>query len=89
MSAKAVNFKMDESEISEMKTMAGIFHMSLTDYVKNAIAEYSAKLKKDPYYRLTMNVENADADETKEVLNAIDDLSDDDLEIASTKQFSI
>ncbi|MCC6093524.1 MAG: hypothetical protein LIV24_00630 [Eubacterium sp.] len=86
---KAMNFKMDEKEIAEMKSIANIFHMSVTDYIKNAIADYSAKLKQDPFYRLTINARNADPEETEEVLNSIDSLSDDDLEIVSTKHFSI
>jgi hypothetical protein len=88
MAAKALNFKMDEAEIMDMKEIAGVFHMSVTDLVKNAVKEYVAELKKDPYYRLTANVQDASAEESEEILSEIEGLSDDDLAIVSAKRFS-
>ena len=89
MTAKAMNFKFEESEIKDMKHVAGVFHMSVTDLVKNALKEYIGELKQDPFYRLTANVEDADAQETSEILSEIDKLSDDDLSIASKKQVKL
>ncbi len=47
------------------------------------------EMKKDPFYHLTANVEEADADESAEVLRAIEGLSDDDLSIVSVKSFDL
>ena len=89
MAAKALNFKMDEAEILDMKNVASVFHMTVTDVIKEAVREYVDKMKKDPFYRLTANVEDASAEETAEILEEIEGLSDDDLTIASTRQFSV
>jgi hypothetical protein len=89
MATKALNFKMDEAEILDMKEVAGVFNMSVTDLVKNAIKEYVAELKQDPFYRLTTNVQEASVEESEEILTAIGKMSDDDLTITSTKHFSV
>ena len=89
MAAKALNFKMDEMEIADIKHVATVYHKSITDVIKEGIREYVQKLKADPFYRLTANVEEADAEETAEILGAIDSLTDDDLSISQTRQFTV
>jgi hypothetical protein len=54
-----------------------------------AVDEYLAKMKNDPFYRLTVNVEDASEEETREILGELDTLSDDDLQIASVKHFNV
>ena len=87
MTTKALNFKMDEADINDMKKVAGVFNISVTDLVKQAVKEYIEELKNDPFYRLTVNVEDASAEETGEILAEIDHLNDDDLCITSTRHF--
>jgi len=89
MATKAMNFRMDETEIQDMRNVASVFHMTLTDYIKEAIKEYTKKKKEDPFYRLTANVEEASAEETTEILEEIEGLSNDDLTIATTRHFSV
>ncbi len=89
MAIKALNFKMEESDILDMKQVAGVFHMSVTDLIKNAVKQYITELKNDPFYRLTANVEAASEEETEEILAEIESLSDDDLTISSTKTFTV
>jgi hypothetical protein len=89
MATKALNFKMEETEIVNMKEVAGVFNMSLTELVKNAIDDYLAKLKKDPYYRLTANVQDASDEESEEILAEIEGMSDDDLDIVTVKHFKV
>lgn len=89
MAIKALNFKMEESDILDMKQVAGVFHMSVTDLIKNAVKQYIAELKNDPFYRLTANVEAVSEEETEEILAEIESLSDDDLTISSTKTFTV
>ena len=89
MAVKALNFKMDEAIIKDMKDVAGVYHMSMTDLIKEAIVEKLTALKKDPFYRLTACVEEASAEETEEILEDIESLSDDDLTIAATKRFIV
>ncbi len=89
MATKAMNFKMDESDILDMKHVAGVFNMSVTDLIKNAVKEYLAELKNDPFYRLTVNVQDASEEETEEILSEIEGLNEDDLTISSTKRFTV
>ena len=89
MAVKAMNFKMDEAEILDMKNVASVFHMTVTDVIKEAVREYVDKMKNDPFYRLTANVEDASAEETAEILDEIKGLSDDDLTISSARRFSV
>ena len=89
MAARALNFKMDEAIITAIKDVAGVYHMSMTDLIKEAIMEKLVSLKSDPFYRLTARVEEASAEETEEILADIESLSDDDLSIATTKRFSV
>lgn len=89
MATRALNFKMDESEILEMKKVASVFNISVTDLVREAVAEYLAELKKDPYYRLTANMDEASAEESEEILAGIEGLSDDDLTIVSAEHFTV
>ena len=89
MAVKAMNFKMDETEILDMKNVASVFHMTVTDVIREAVREYVDKMKNDPFYRLTANVEDASDEETAEILEEIEGLSDDDLTIASTRRFSV
>lgn len=89
MARKALNFKMEETDIIDMKTVAGIYNMSVTDLIKNAVKEYLKNLKRDPFYRLIANVQQASPDETEEILAKIENMTDDDLTIVSTKQFTV
>ncbi len=88
MAVKAMNFKMEEADIRDMKAVAGVYNMSVTDLIKNAVREYITELKKDPFYRLTTNIQEASAEESEEILGEIEGLTDDDLTIASVKRFN-
>ena len=89
MSVRAINFKMDEMQIDDVKHVASVYHMTITDLIKEAVSEYLEKMKADPFYRLTANVEEADAAESAEILDAINNMEDDDLAIASSERFTI
>ena len=89
MSVRAMNFKMDEAEIQEMKRVAGVYHMTVTDLIKNAVRSYISELKDDPFYRLTANVQEVSAEESEEILSAVSEMTDDDLTISSTTRFSL
>ena len=89
MATKALNFKMDEAEILDMKHVASVFNMSMTDVIKEAVREYVARMKKDPYYRLTINVQDASEDESAEILKEIRSLTGDELAISTSKQFTV
>lgn len=89
MAVRAMNFKMDEVQIDDVKHVASVYHMTITDLIKEAVSEYLEKMKADPFYRLTANVEEADTEESAEILDAINGLEDDDLAIASSERFTV
>lgn len=89
MAVKALNFKLDEEEIMDIKSVSLVFNMTMTEVIRQGIQEYVDKLKQDPFYKLTANIQDASPEETDEVLSAIDNLSDDDLTINSVKTISL
>ena len=62
--------------------------MTMIELIKEALKKYMKKLKKDPYYKLTVNVQEADRDESEEVISELDSMSNDDLSISSMKTVS-
>ena len=86
MAVKALNFKMEEEEILQMKEVASVFNMTLTDAYREAAKEFVEKMKKDPFYRLTANVRNASPEESAEILAEIESMTDDDLSIACVRE---
>lgn len=89
MATRALNVKMEEAEIQDMKDVASVFHMTLTELIRKGTKEYVDRLKKDPFYRLTANVQEASAEESAEILEEIEGLTDDDLSIASAERFAV
>ena len=89
MAARALNVKMEEAELQDMKDVASVFHMTLTELIKEATRDYIARLKKEPLYRLTANAQEASGEESAEILEEIEGLTDDDLSIASAERFAV
>ncbi len=86
MAMKAVNLKLDEADVLAVKQVASVFNMTMTDVVKEAVREYVDRMRKDPFYRLTSNIEDASCEENEEILAKLESLTDDDLTIAAKKQ---
>lgn len=89
MAVKAINFKLGDERINEIKKVANVFRITMTDVVNEALDAYLEEKKKDPFYRLTCNVEDICENEGEEILNALNSMSDDDLKIASVKRCTV
>lgn len=89
MASKAINLKLDEERIMDVKQVASVFHMTMTDVINEALDAYLPIMKADPFYRLTANVKDASQSENAEILSEINNLTDDDLEIATVKRFTV
>lgn len=89
MALKAMNIKMDEKRILDIKSVASVFQMTITDVFNEALDEYLEKVKKDPYFRLTAQMQEASESESAEILAELDELSDDDLTIVRKNSFSV
>ena len=89
MATRAINFKLDESRVIDVKRVASVFHMTMTDVINEALDAYLPTIKQDPFYRLTANVEEASKEESEEILEEIDRLSNEDLKIASVEHVTL
>ena len=89
MATRVMNFKLDEADVSAMRQVASVFNMTMTDVVREAIRDYVSRMKNDPFYRLTANVEDASPEESQEILDEIEGMTDDDLTITTRKQFAL
>ena len=89
MATKAINLKLDENRVLDMKNVASVFHMTMTDIINEALDAYLPKMKQDPFYRLSANVQSVSKEEEKEILAEIEQLTDGDLEITTVKHFTI
>ncbi len=89
MAAKAINMKLDEQLLNDIKKIASVYHMTFSDTVREALGEYIEKMEADPFFRLTANVEEASAEESEDILSAINGLTDEDLEIASRRTVKV
>ena len=81
MATKAMNFKLSEADIADLRRVADVYHMTMTDIIKEAIHEYVKQAQKDPYYRLTVNIEEASPQESAEILDHLERLTDEDLKL--------
>ncbi len=89
MATRAINLKLDESRVIDVKRVASVFHMTMTDVINEALDAYLPTVKQDPFYRLTANVEEASKEESEEILEEIDSLSNEDLKIASVEHVTL
>ena len=88
MAIRAMNFKLEDTDIADVRRVATVYNKTMTDVIREAIHEYLERAKKDPFFRLTANVEDASAEESAEILEEIEGLSDDDLSISSVRKFT-
>lgn len=89
MATRALNLKWDTDNLAEIKQVTQVYHMTLTEFFKEAAEDKLAEMKRDPFYRITANVADASQDESEEILDEINSLSDDDLAISSRKAVTI
>ncbi|MCR4991393.1 MAG: hypothetical protein K6A38_11110 [Lachnospiraceae bacterium] len=89
MATKPINLKLDENRVVDVKRVAAVFHMTITEVINEALDAYLPAMKQDPFYKLTANVEDASGEETDEILSEIESLSDEDLEISNIKHFKV
>ena len=86
MTKRAISIKMDEADIIAVKEAAAVYNTTMTEIITEAVHEYLEKIQKDPFYRLSVNVMEASAEESAEILGEIENLSDNDLMISSVRE---
>ncbi len=75
---KSINIKLDEKMVEDIKGIAKIYNKSMTDVIKEALSNIITEKKNDFYYKLT-NFPECSEEETKEIVDMLNNLSDDDL----------
>ena len=76
-------------EIADMKKTAAVFKMSPADFVRKDVREYIEQKKHEPYYRMTADIDEADPEETEELLALLDSMTEDDHEIVRADYFFV
>ena len=80
---------LDEGEFLDIKRIAAVFNTTLSEIIREALNAYLPGKKEAPYYRLTANAEPASVEESSEILDAVESLSDEDMAIVHTRKFQI
>ena len=78
---------LNSDEILALKKVAAVCRMSTADLVRNAVRAYIEQKKQEPYYRMTADIEEADPEESAEILALIDSMTEDDWETVRVDRF--
>ena len=89
MTMKTLRFRTTENQIADIKKVASVYHMSVGKAMREALNEYVDRMKQKPFYRLTADIEEADPEESAEILAMIENMTDDDWETASVKHITV
>ncbi len=85
---KTMSVKLDENIISEIKKISSIFEISYSDFIRNAVEKAIAEKQKDFMYRMN-NVPYATEEEAEEIISALSELSDEDLQVARREKIKL
>ena len=77
---KTLNFKIEEELLKEFKKIAKQYHENASEVLRGLVRSYVEEKQNDIYYKLT-NHSEASAKESKEILDELNKLSDDDLKM--------
>lgn len=86
MTVKALSFRTDESEIAKIKKAASMFQMSVAGLMREAVKDYIERRQKERFFESLKNVEEASPEESAEILEMIENMTDDDWETVSFKK---
>ncbi len=85
---KTMSVKLDDKIISEIKKISSIFNISYSDFIRNAL-EKAIKEKQDDFMYRMSNVPYATDEEEDEIMSALSELSDDDLQVAKVEKITL
>lgn len=87
--AEPIVYDIGDRREGEVREMAAVYGMSMTDVINNALDDYIIAMKKDPFYRLTANVEDVSGEEAAEIMAEIESVTDDDLQITRVEHLKV
>ncbi len=85
---KTMSVKLDENIVTEIKKISSIFGISYSDFIRNAVEKAIAEKQKDFMYRMS-NVPYATDEEEKEIMSALSELSDEDLQVSRVEKVTL
>ncbi len=85
---QTMSIRLDENIISEIKKISSLFEISYSDFIRNALEKAIKEKQKDFIYRMS-NVPYACKEEEDEIIAALNNLTDDDLQIARTESIEL
>ncbi len=77
---KTLNFKIEDELLKEFKEIAKQYHENASEILRGFVKEYVEERQNDIYYRLTNHIV-ASEEETKEIINELNMLKDEDLKM--------
>jgi len=83
LSVPALDLNFNSDEIAVIQKVAALSQMSVADFLRNAIKEYTEQKQKEIMNTRRINVEKASPEESAELLALIDRMSEEDHEIMS------
>ena len=83
MAVPALDLNFNSDEIEVIQKVAALSQMTVEDFLRNAIKEYTNQKQKEIMNTRRINVEKASPEETAEILALIDSMTEEDHEIMS------
>ncbi len=85
---KTMSVKLDEKMIHEIKKISSIFGISYSDFIRNAVEKAISEKQKDFMYRMS-DVPHATDEEEEEIMSALSELNDEDLQVARIEKITL
>lgn len=85
---KTMSVKLEDSVIGEIKKISEILKISYSDFIRSAVKKEIEENQKNFMYRLS-NVPYAALEEEKEILELLNNLSDEDLKIVKVENIDL
>ena len=82
-SALNLNLNFNAEELEAIQRVAALSQVSVADYVRDAIKEYTEQKQREFMHTRLINVEKASPEESAEILALIDSMTEEDHEIMS------
>ena len=80
---------LSHDEILYLQKVASACRLSTADFVRNIIREYIRNEEHEPVYSVVADIEEADPEESAEILALIDSMTEDDWETVRVDHFRV
>ncbi|MDR1832671.1 MAG: hypothetical protein LBQ97_08110 [Fusobacteriaceae bacterium] len=81
---KSINIRLNEDLLADLKHIAETYHETLSGLARTALEKIVQERKADFYYRL-MNVPECSKEESEELLEILNSMTEEELKIAKVK----